>query len=363
MYLSAATAIIKEVNRSDDAAVLPRVRASRASPRSRPAASTFAARPLPVRFPRDSRWPGCCGHAPADPGRCPDRGRRHRRQRGAHAHDVLADPVGHHRRPGVAEVREPAVHRLLQGPRRAQPAPAAHRRRADARRRRHVGRQPRPGRRLPRRPPRHPRHHRHAPRHALREGGATPRRSAPRWCSRATTIDEATTKAAELAEAHGLVSVHPFDDLYVIAGQGTVALEMLEDAPDLEVIVVPIGGGGLIAGMAIAAKRAGARHRDDRRRDRLYPSMLNAAAGHARRARAGRTIAEGIAVPTPGVLTAPIVAGLRRARCCCPRGHDRAGRQPLLQDREDRGRRRRRRRAGGAAPRAGAVQGPASRAW
>jgi threonine dehydratase len=67
-------------------------------------------------------------------------------------------------------------------------------------------------------------------------------------------LDGAAARARELAEAEGLTFVHPYDDPEVIAGQGTVALEMLEAVPDLEVLIVPVGGGGLIAGMATAAK-------------------------------------------------------------------------------------------------------------
>ena len=66
--------------------------------------------------------------------------------------------------------------------------------------------------------------------------------------------DEAAATPRELCDERGLTFVHPFDDLDVMAGQGTVALEMLEDVPDLEVLPIPIGGGGLIAGMATAAK-------------------------------------------------------------------------------------------------------------
>src|SRR4249919_1429158 len=67
------------------------------------------------------------------------------------------------------------------------------------------------------------------------------------------TISEAQTRAEALARERGLTWVHPYDDPLVIAGQGTIALEMLEQVPDLDVLIVPIGGGGLIAGNAIAA--------------------------------------------------------------------------------------------------------------
>ena len=67
-------------------------------------------------------------------------------------------------------------------------------------------------------------------------------------------FDDARLRAQDLAQARGLTLVHPYDDEKVIAGQGTIAMEMLIDAPDLDVLVVPIGGGGMIAGMATAAK-------------------------------------------------------------------------------------------------------------
>lgn len=72
--------------------------------------------------------------------------------------------------------------------------------------------------------------------------------------SHGNNFDESVQFTTDLAEKDGLTFIHPFDDPIVVAGQGTVALEMLEQEPDLDVIVVPIGGGGLIAGMAVAAK-------------------------------------------------------------------------------------------------------------
>ena len=85
------------------------------------------------------------------------------------------------------------------------------------------------------------------------------------------SIAESQVRAEAIAGERDLILVHPYDDPRVIAGQGTIALEMLEEVPDLDVLVIPIGGGGLIAGNAIAAKGDEARHRDRRRRGCALP--------------------------------------------------------------------------------------------
>jgi len=115
------------------------------------------------------------------------------------------------------------------------------------------------------------------------------------------TFDDAYTHAMKLREAENLVFVHPFDDLGVIAGQGTCALEMLEDAPDLDVLVIPIGGGGLISGMAVAAKAIKPSIRIVGVEAAMYPSFETRARGEACKA-SGQTIAEGIAVKAVGEL-------------------------------------------------------------
>ena len=116
------------------------------------------------------------GGADVGPARHPGgrraRRRAHRRRGGAHALPAQRDAVAHRQGRHLGQVREPAVHRLVQGARRAQHAAAAHARGTQARRHRHVGRQPRPGRGLSRRPARHSRHHRHAVLHAQHEGRA-----------------------------------------------------------------------------------------------------------------------------------------------------------------------------------------------
>lgn len=119
-------------------------------------------------------------------------------------------------------------------------------------------------------------------------------------------FDEAHEEAVRLADERGLTFVHPFDDLEVIAGAGTVALELLADAPDLEILVVPIGGGGLIAGIGIAAKALKPGIEIIGVQAELYPSMY-AKFSRQRLPCAGDTIAEGIAVKAPGLLTAGII--------------------------------------------------------
>ena len=117
--------------------------------------------------------------------------------------------------------------------------------------------------------------------------------------------DRVTTMVAE----RELVLVHPYDDPAIIAGQGTIALEMLEAMPDLDMLVIPIGGGGLIAGNAIAAKGARPTIEIVGVEAALYPSMRNAITG-ANDPIGGPTLAEGIAVKNVGALTLPVVREL-----------------------------------------------------
>jgi threonine dehydratase len=123
------------------------------------------------------------------------------------------------------------------------------------------------------------------------------------------TISEAQARAETEARQRGLIWVHPYDDPHVIAGQGTVALEMLEDVADLDVLVIPIGGGGLIAGIATAAKAIRPSIEIVGVESALYPSMWNAIHGE-NRGSGGATLAEGIAVKNVGALTLPIVRAL-----------------------------------------------------
>ena len=120
------------------------------------------------------------------------------------------------------------------------------------------------------------------------------------------TIAEAQTRAEAIAAERSLVWVHPYDDPYIVAGQGTIALEMLEEVPDLEVLVIPIGGGGLIAGNAIAARAKNPSIEIVGVECVLYPSMWNAVHGGERPC-GGPTLAEGVAVSKAGALTLPVV--------------------------------------------------------
>jgi threonine dehydratase len=118
--------------------------------------------------------------------------------------------------------------------------------------------------------------------------------------------DDAHAKACELAAQEGLLFVHPFDDPDVIAGQGTLALEMLETVPDLEVLVVPIGGGGLMSGIGIAARALKPDIGLIGVEAELYPSM-KCAIEDCKLPLGGDTLAEGIAVKHPGELTSRIL--------------------------------------------------------
>ena len=120
------------------------------------------------------------------------------------------------------------------------------------------------------------------------------------------TFDDAYAHARQLEAERGYTFVHPFDDPRIIAGQGTIGLEMLDAVPDLDTLVVPIGGGGLISGISTVAK---AQERDIEIigvEAELFPSMYNRI-NKAHRPCAGDTLAEGIAVKEPGAITSRYV--------------------------------------------------------
>ena len=123
------------------------------------------------------------------------------------------------------------------------------------------------------------------------------------------TYDDANAHARKLRDEQGLTFVHPFDDYDIMAGQGTIALEMLEDAPDLEVLPVPIGGGGLISGVATAAKAINPDIRIVGCEPAMYPSFTARMRGVAAHC-GGQTIAEGVAVKQVGDLTYGVVRPL-----------------------------------------------------
>ena len=123
------------------------------------------------------------------------------------------------------------------------------------------------------------------------------------------TVADAQVRAEAIARERNLTWVHPYDDERVIAGQGSIALEMLQDVGDLDVLVIPIGGGGLIAGNAIAARGLRPGIEIVGVECALYPSMWNKLHGQDRPC-GGPTLAEGIAVKNVGVLTEPVVRAL-----------------------------------------------------
>ena len=120
------------------------------------------------------------------------------------------------------------------------------------------------------------------------------------------TLDASAEAAAKIAEEEGLTLVHPYDDEAVIAGQGTIGLELMDQRPSLEVLVVPIGGGGLISGIALAAKALKPGIEIIGVEAAFYPSMHHAVKGIDARC-GGHTLADGIAVKNPGRLTRPVI--------------------------------------------------------
>jgi threonine dehydratase len=123
------------------------------------------------------------------------------------------------------------------------------------------------------------------------------------------TFDDARAHGLHLAQARGLTLVHPYDDLAVMAGQGTIALEMLAQQPQIDTLVVAIGGGGLISGVATAARAIRADISVIGVQTERFPAAWNARHDEQRES-AQATIADGIAVKSPGVLTLPLIRAL-----------------------------------------------------
>jgi threonine dehydratase len=123
------------------------------------------------------------------------------------------------------------------------------------------------------------------------------------------TVEEAAAFAVAHGRDKGLTFIHPYDDPHVIAGQGTLALDMLGSAPEIDTLIVPIGGGGLISGIAVATKAIKPDIRLIGVQAMLYPSMYNVIKGTELPMR-GDTLAEGIAVKAPGRITQAIVRDL-----------------------------------------------------
>jgi threonine dehydratase len=123
------------------------------------------------------------------------------------------------------------------------------------------------------------------------------------------TLDEARNQAMELAQEQSLTLVHPYDDAQIVAGQGTTALEMLSQVPQLDTLIVAIGGGGLMGGMAVAAKAIKPNIELIGVQTERFPAMYNTIKGQSL-PQGASTIAEGIAVPTPGKLARQIISSL-----------------------------------------------------
>lgn len=124
-----------------------------------------------------------------------------------------------------------------------------------------------------------------------------------------SSLEEASQHAYALAEAQGLVFVHPYNDEAVAAGQGTLGLEMLTAVPNLDALVIAVGGGGLIAGVATAAKALRPGIEIIGVQTERFPAMVNAVKG-THHSQGTSTIAEGIAVGTPGTVTLEVVRRL-----------------------------------------------------
>lgn len=124
------------------------------------------------------------------------------------------------------------------------------------------------------------------------------------------TLADAAERTVELQKERGLTYVHPYDDAAVIAGQGTVGLEIVEDAPDLDAIIVPVGGGGLLAGVLVAVKSIVPKVQVIGVETEAYPSLVRMLTDHAVPEHARETIAEGIAVKTIGEIPQTIAREL-----------------------------------------------------
>ena len=122
-------------------------------------------------------------------------------------------------------------------------------------------------------------------------------------------LNECVGVVEKVSAERGMTLIHPYDDEAVAIGQGSVGLEMLADAPDLETLIVPIGGGGLIAGIATIAKDINPNIDIIGVEAELWPTMSNMI-GRTTEPVGGETLAEGIAVKQPGAITAPIVDAL-----------------------------------------------------
>jgi threonine dehydratase len=173
------------------------------------------------------------------------------------------------------------------------------------------------------------------------------------------SLDEARNHALQLAQQQGLVFVHPYDDPDIVAGQGTVALEMLAEVPDLDTLVIAVGGGGLIAGMATAARAIRPDIEIIGVQTTRFPGMFNAIK-ECHLPIGSSSIAEGIAVASPGLLPQGIVRRLVNDLVLVDEGDIEQAIVLLLEVEKNAGRRRWCRRTGSLAELPGPFQGQES---
>ena len=207
-----------------------------------------------------------------------------------------------------AEVGKSPAHLILQGARRFHGDAGPRRRGAPTRRDHHVGGKPRPGRCLSRDEYGHTGRYRDAGTNPFAKVSRT-RAFGAEVVLEGRNLNECEGLVSQLIEERGLSLIHPYDNELVMTGQGTAGLEMLTDCDDLDALVVPIGGGGLIGGIATIARDMRPNLKIYGVQTELYPTMKLAVAGKDITC-GGETLAEGIAVKKPGGVTKPVVSNL-----------------------------------------------------
>ena len=218
---------------------------------------------------------------------------------------VLSEHGG---RAGLPEVREPAANRLVQGARRVHADRPAVGRRARPRRGGGERGQSRAGRGVRRRAARHLGHGGHAGAGAAAQGGGHPRLRRVGDPARGD-VEDALDEALRFAEQTGAVFIHPFDHPDIVAGQGTLGFEIIEQCPGVRTILVPVGGGGLAAGITVAMHSLDPEVRVVGVQAEAVPGLVaSVAAGEPVQVVGAPTMADGIAVQRPGDIPFGILA-------------------------------------------------------